>query len=62
MRWTIDKPIKPGETIEEKGSGFKYNQFIDSHNWVLNTQIANLKATFTVSSILYQDGTRRDFE
>ena len=62
LRWTIDKPIKPGEAIEEKGNGFKFNQFIDSHQWVRATQISDMKTTFTVSSILYQDGTRRDFE
>ncbi|WP_169704420.1 hypothetical protein [Candidatus Kuenenia stuttgartiensis] len=62
LRWTIDKPIKPGETIEEKGTGFEFNQFIDSHQWVRATQVSDMKTTFTVNSILYQDGTRRDFE
>ena len=62
LRWTIDKPIKPIETIEEKGTGFKFNQFIDSHQWVRATQVSDMKATFTVNSILYQDGTRRDFD
>jgi len=62
LRWTIDKPIKPGETIEEKGQGFKFSPFVDSHQWVRNTQISDMKTTFTVSSILYQDGTRKDFE
>lgn len=62
LRWTIDKPIKPGEVISERGTGFKFNQFTDSHQWVRATQIADMKVTFTVTNILYQDGTRRDFE
>lgn len=62
LRWTIDKPIKPGEAIDEKGNGFKFNQFIDSHQWVRATQISDIKTTFAVTNILYQDGTRRDFD
>ncbi|MEA3486195.1 MAG: hypothetical protein U9R20_00880 [Thermodesulfobacteriota bacterium] len=62
LRWTIEKPIKPGESIEKKGQGFKFSPFENSHQWVRNTPISDMKTTFTVSSILYQDGTRRDFE
>jgi hypothetical protein len=62
LGWTIDKPIKPAEVTSEKGSGFKYNQFVDSHQWVKTTQIEDLKISFTVRNILYQDGTRRDFD
>jgi hypothetical protein len=62
IRWTIDKPIKPGVTIEEKGMGFKFNQSSDPHQWVRATQVSEMKTPFTVNSILYQDGTRRDIE
>jgi hypothetical protein len=62
IRRTIDKPIKPGVTIEEKGMGFKFNQFSDPHQWVRATQVSEMKTPFTVNSILYQDGTRRDIE
>lgn len=60
--WTIDLPMKPGGTVTEKGAGFKYNQFTSSHQWVRSTKLADMAATFTVSSILYEDGTRRDLE
>lgn len=61
LNWTIDKPMSPGGTYTEKGSGFKYNQFLDSHQWVLATDLKDMKAKFRVDSILYADGTRRDF-
>ena len=61
FNWTIDEPIKQGETIVERGTGFKYNQFIDSHQWVRATDLENMTASFAVKSILYQDGSRRDF-
>ena len=34
LRWTINKPLTPGMSYTEKGVGFEYNQFIDSHKWV----------------------------
>lgn len=62
VRWTIDNPIAPGAVHTEKGTGFKYNQFTDAHQWVRNTDKENIKIKFRVESILYQDGTSRDFE
>lgn len=61
LNWTIDKPMKPGETYTENGSGFDYNKFVDSHQWVLATDLKNMRAKFRVDSILYADDTRRDF-
>ena len=62
LRWTIEKPIAPGETYTEKGSGFNFNQFTESHQWVRNTEKENMKVTFRVDSILYEDGTTRNFD
>lgn len=62
INWTLDQSMVPGETISENGNGFKYNQFIDSHQWVRMTDLSSMSATFTVHSILYEDGTRRDYE
>ena len=59
LKWTLNKPIKPGEEIIEKGKGFKYNEFSSAHHWVLATDLKDMKASFIVKSIIYQDGTKR---
>jgi hypothetical protein len=61
ISWTIDRPVKPGETFVESGQGFKYNQFTDRHQWAKTTDRSNMTVTYNVESILYQDGTREDF-
>lgn len=61
IRWTIEQPIAPGEKIAETGSGFKYNRFKADHGWVLSTETQNMVPVFAVESILYADGSRRDF-
>jgi hypothetical protein len=61
LGWTIEKEMQPGATIAERGSGFKYNQFMNEHQWVLATDLTNMTATFTVQSILFKDGSRKDF-
>jgi hypothetical protein len=59
--WTVDRPTNPGESLTESGQGFQYNQFMEKHKWVNSTDLSNMTATFSVESILYQDGTREDF-
>ncbi len=59
--WTIDRPLNPGERMVESGQGFKFNQFMERHNWVKNTERENMAVTFTVESVLYEDGSRDDF-
>lgn len=59
--WTIDRPLSPGERMVESGQGFKFNQFMERHNWVKNTERENMAVTFTVDSVLYDDGSRDDF-
>jgi hypothetical protein len=61
LNWSIDEPLAPGATVVEKGTGFKFNQFMSEHQWVRTTELPNMTAGFTVESILYQDGTRTDF-
>lgn len=58
--WTVDRPLKPGDTFVDKGQGFQYNKFMEPHQWVNSTALENMSATFDVTSILYQDGTRED--
>lgn len=60
LNWTIDEPLSPNQKAVAQGTGFKYNQFIDEHHWVLTTDLEDMTASFTVKSILYADGSRRD--
>jgi hypothetical protein len=62
LRWTIDDPLSPGQTVATSGSGFEYNQFKDDHQWVATTAVENIAMTYRVSNIIYQDGTRKDFD
>lgn len=62
LNWTIDHPLSPGEIFVEKGSGFKFNQFIEKHQWARNTEMENMRAIFRVTSILYADGSRKDID
>ena len=62
VNWTIDERLNPLEMRTVKGFGFIYNQFTDSHQWGRMTNVESMTASFSVSSILYEDGTRRDFE
>lgn len=60
--WTIDDSLSPGATAIERGVGFEYNQFTSEHTWARSTELDNMKAIFLVESILYQDGSRTDFD
>lgn len=61
ISYSIDKPVNAGDSFTETGTGFKYNQFREEHQRINQTELQNLKASYTVESILYQDGTREDF-
>lgn len=61
IRWTVDRNVAPGASFTEKGTGFEFNQFTDSHQWVRSTDFQNMKAKFLVDSILYEDGSLREF-
>lgn len=61
IEYPIERLVGTGETFTESGTGFKYNQFKDEHIRVNQIEQGNLKATYAVESILYQDGTREDF-
>jgi len=55
--WTVNRAISSGDRFVEKGFGFKYNQFMDSHAWVRNTEKDNMKLKFEVEAVVYQDGS-----
>jgi hypothetical protein len=61
INWDFDNSLAPGGTVRERDKGLKYNQFRDQDRWLDSTEQQNMKVTFTVKSILYEDGSRRDF-
>lgn len=61
VRVTIDDPIKPNEKVNAQDVGIKYNQFLDTHNWLLSTELSNMAFKFEVETVLYEDGTAERF-
>lgn len=61
LKWTINKPLIPGASYSEKGVGFEYNQFTDSHKWVRTTDLKDMTFRFEITDIIYQDGTKKKF-
>jgi hypothetical protein len=62
LRWTIDKPMAPGQVLVEKGVGFEYNMLMDDHRWAASVELENMKVAFRPTNIIYQDGTTEDID
>lgn len=61
IKWTITQPMAPGQSVSFSGKGIDYNQFTNSHQWLRSTLMSDMQVVFSVESIIYDDGTRRDF-
>ncbi|MDY0223168.1 MAG: DUF2939 domain-containing protein [Desulfobacterium sp.] len=59
LRWTINEPLVPNVIFVEKGVGFGFNQFTSSHKWVRSTDLKDMKFSFDVDEIIYQDESSR---
>jgi hypothetical protein len=59
---TIDDPLKPGTKFNQKGLGFKYNEFMEEHQWVRSTDLKNMKVEFKTREVLYADGSSEKFQ
>ena len=59
LRWTLNQPLTPGTNYTEKGVGFEYNQFIDSHKWVRATDLKDMTFKFEVTDIIFQNKISR---
>jgi len=59
LKWTINEPLVPSANFVEKGIGFGFNQFTSSHKWVRNTDLKDMKFSFDVDEIIYQDESPR---
>ncbi len=59
--WTINKPLTPGESFIEKGTNFAYNEFLGHHQWVRYTAVEDMKVSFEVRNIIFEDGSRQNY-
>jgi hypothetical protein len=57
IQTTLNDPLTPGEPLVRSGIGFSYNQFLDEHQWMLVTDLKDMRCSFVVSNVLYGDGT-----
>jgi hypothetical protein len=62
LNWTINDPLTPGVSYTGKGIGFNFNQFEESHIWIRDTDLKDMKSRFEVTNILYQDETTNSNE
>ena len=61
LQLPLDNPIALNESQTVIGTGFEYNHFKAEHQRVRDTSLENLRASYQVDSILYEDGTRQDY-
>ena len=61
LQVTINDPMTPGRPLSNPGIGFTFNQFIPEHQWILATDLSNMKCNFVVSNAIYIDGTSEVF-
>jgi hypothetical protein len=57
----VNDPVKAGDTLDWSG-GIKYNQFIDAHQRLRNTEQQNIKVSFKTKKILFADGTTTEYQ
>lgn len=57
---SISDPVGPGAALKWDGE-IKYNEYISRHQRFKNSEIQNMKATFKLQKVLYQDGKLEDF-
>lgn len=58
---TLNDPLEPGKRIIQEGIGFNYNQFIEEHQWILGTDLKDMKVSFKVLHAIFSDGTSEAF-
>lgn len=60
VNMAINDPLDANAEMTWRGQ-IDYNQFMDQHRRLRNMEIQNLKTSFTVRKVLYQDGTVQEF-
>lgn len=61
LQVTINDPMTPGKPLSNPGIGFTFNQFVPEHQWMLTTDLSNMKCNFVASNAIYNDGTSEAF-
>ncbi|WP_027469187.1 hypothetical protein [Deefgea rivuli] len=61
LLWTLNSPPAPNESTYEYATGFDFNEFKSEHIWMKDTDKNDMKAIYKVQSIIYEDGTQKDF-
>ncbi len=62
ITYTINTPLTPGQPIAQRGIAFEYNQFLDGHQFVLGTDLENMRCSFKTLAVLYTDGTSVSYD
>ena len=60
LKWSNDEGVASKQTLVERGSGMRINQFMDDHMKLWNMDYDKLKSTIEVSTIIFKDGTKID--
>ena len=58
LELTINTPLTPGQPFEQKNRAFAYNQYLEPHRWVKETDLANMSIFFIAQEIIYEDGEK----
>lgn len=59
--YTVNEPLRPGVPFVAKGIGFDFNQFMSDHNWMVGTEVKDMKVYFEVQSVIFQDGSTESY-
>lgn len=59
--YTVNDPLAAGVPFAAKGVGFDFNQFMSDHNWMLGTDLNDMKVYFEIRSVLFQDGSTHTY-
>jgi len=55
VSFTINHPLKPGESFMEKDTGIEYHEFRQCDQWVKTTELKDMKVKFEIDSVIYEE-------
>lgn len=58
---TLNDPLLPDLARDQPGIGFSYNQFMTEHQWMMVTNLTDMKVSFRPMNVIYADGTSESF-